>query len=342
MSKNIVICLDGTNNEPESSHTNVARLYEMVAQNDRQIGYYDPGVGTMGARSATTRLGKFATRVNGLALGHGVKENIEEAYRFLMQTYRKGDQVFLFGFSRGAYTARALAGMLRTVGLLRSGAENLIPYALKLYAKQGDDNATDAEEEEFWRVRTDFNTTFGNPEFPNRFAPQVQFLGLWDTVKFVGWLNWRAQLQQARWPFTRKVPNVVTGRHALALHEKRRYYAEYRFDGAELSSGQRDLEEVWFTGVHSDVGGTFDDDHRLADISLQWIADEARAAGLEVDEAVYEKHVTVPPGKELPDSHADGLIHKNSWMWAVVGAGWRTRKPNPGDAMHKSVTARSI
>ena len=148
VSRVIVICLDGTSNEPESGTTNVARLYSLAVKSDDQLVYYDPGVGTMGARGAVTGLGKRLTRVTGLVVGYGVRENIEEAYTFLMQHYRADDQIFVFGFSRGAYTARALTGMLRTVGLLRPGAENLVPYALKLYAKSGGDPARRPTKEE--------------------------------------------------------------------------------------------------------------------------------------------------------------------------------------------------
>ena len=276
MSRNVVVCLDGTRNEPETGTTNVVRLYEMAVKNDSQIVYYDPGVGTMGARSATTRAGKFLTQVAGLVVGHGVKENVEEPYSFLMHTYRPDDRIFVFGFSRGAYTALALVGMLRTVGLLRPGADNLVPYAMKLYAKSGKKNQSEAEEAAFWRLRSDFNRSFGNPQFPDRFAPQIEFLGVWDTVKSVGWLNWRAQFQQARWPFTRKVSNVRHGRHAISIDENRRPYGEYRFDRNELAKSGGRLREMWFAGVHSDVGGTFPDDHRLADITLKWMTDEGR------------------------------------------------------------------
>src|SRR5262249_44351947 len=133
MPRNLVVCLDGTNNEPEHGATNVTRFFQVARKDDgRQLVYYDPGVGTMGARSATTRFGKWLTRVGGLAFGHGVGDNIEQAYQWLMQTYQPGDRIYVVGFSRGAYTSSAFVGMLRTVGLLRAGAENLTPYALKL------------------------------------------------------------------------------------------------------------------------------------------------------------------------------------------------------------------
>ncbi|MEZ4502973.1 MAG: DUF2235 domain-containing protein [Dehalococcoidia bacterium] len=338
--KRIVICLDGTSNEPETGSTNAVRAFEIAAKTTDQIVYYDPGVGTMGARSATTRLGKAVTRMTGLALGHGVKDNVEEAYRFLMHEYAAGDHIYLFGFSRGAYTARALAGMLRTVGLLRPEAENLIPYAMKLYARAGRGDADEQANDEFWRLRTNFNESFGNPEFPNRFAPQIHFLGIWDTVKFVGWLNWRAQLQQARWPFTRNVANVVHGRHALALDEKRRYYGAYRFDPDEVRKERRDLREVWFTGVHSDVGGTYPDDHRLADIALHWMLEEARALDLEVDAKAYRKHLGIEPGEPLPEDYALGRVHPNGWPWFLLGAGWRRRRLLEDDEIHPSVETR--
>ena len=140
MARNLVVCLDGTSNEPESGTTNVARTYAVAAKSESQLVYYDPGVGTMGARGAVTRH-RARTRPGSPAwcVGFGVKDNIEEAYTWLSTHYQRGDRIFVFGFSRGAYTARALTGMLRTVGLLRPGADNLTPYALKLYAQHGPD-----------------------------------------------------------------------------------------------------------------------------------------------------------------------------------------------------------
>ena len=126
--RKLVVCLDGTNNEPEHGATNVARMYEVAQKDDSQLAYYDPGVGTMGARAAITPLGQALTRVAGLAAGHGIRDNIEMAYTWLSRQHQPDDQIYVFGFSRGAYTARALTGMLRTVGLLRPGTENATPY----------------------------------------------------------------------------------------------------------------------------------------------------------------------------------------------------------------------
>lgn len=341
MPRNIVLCLDGTSNEPESGTTNVARMFEVAVKSDEQLVFYDPGVGTMGARGAITPVGRRLTQVAGLVGGYGIKDNIEEAYGFLVDHWQPGDQIFVFGFSRGAYTARALTGMLRTVGLLRNGADNLAPYALKLYAKKGDENASREEEQAFWKVRREFTRQFGNPDFPEAFDTsrhQVRFLGVWDTVKSVGWLNWKARVEQAQWPFTARISNVEIARHAMALDERRRPFPVYRFDPDLVSASDRRLQEVWFAGVHSDVGGQFED-HQLSDIAFDWMVGEAAAAGLLVDPKAYKRLLGVKHGTELPAERALGPIHPNGRGWALAG-GWRGRRVRRTDTLHPSVEHR--
>jgi uncharacterized protein (DUF2235 family) len=340
--RNLLLCLDGTSNEPETGTTNVARMFDVAVKDESQVAYYDPGVGTMGARGAVTRVGKAATRIAGLVGGYGIKENIEEAYTFLLQRYRPDDRIFVFGFSRGAYTARALTGMLRTVGLLRPGAENLVPYAVKLYAQRGREGASESEEKAFWKVRDDFIAQFGNPGFPNPFDPhrqQVHFLGVWDTVKTVGWLNWKARIEQARWPFTARITNVATARHALAIDERRRPFKEYRFNPDAVSAAGGRYQERWFAGVHSDVGGQFVDNHDLSDIAFAWMVGEAASADLAVDPKAYRRLLKVAYGKPLPDDRGLGVIHRNGGAWALAG-GWNTRTVQPGDAVDPSVRHR--
>jgi uncharacterized protein (DUF2235 family) len=333
--KNIVICLDGTANEPEKNPTNVARIFEIALKDpSRQVAYYDPGVGTMGARSSTSRLGKMLTRIGGLAFGHGVQDNIAEAYEFLMNNYLRGDRIYLFGFSRGAYTARALAGLLRTVGLLEKGATNLIPYALKLYTGSPREGAPPEKEKKYWATVQRWESTFANPDF-RRFDRPIHFLGVWDTVKFVGWFNLLGRFRQARWPFTRNVHAVACGRHALSIDERRRQYAAYRF----AAPADRDLREVWFAGVHSEVGGGVED-VRLANISLKWMLDEATGQGLLVMDARYRKHLEVSPGEPLPPETIEGPVRLAGPIWAVIGPGWGPREVRPGDEVHRSVEER--
>lgn len=336
MARNLVVCLDGTRNEPEMGTTNVVRAFDIAVKDKRQLAYYDPGVGTMGARSATTRVGKSLTVLSGLVMGHGIKENLEEVYTWLMRNYGAGDRIFVFGFSRGAYTALALSGMLRAVGLLRPGADNLVPYALELYAQHGNDHPTKEDDKEFFGRYSRFNETFGNPDF-NPFAKKVYYLGIWDTVKSVGWFNWRAKYEEARWPFTNNVLGVHYARHALAIHEKRWGYAPYRLDPHEIDKRKGDLREMWFKGVHSDVGGVFEDDHRLSDIALHWVLEGAIEKGLRVDEASYEGHLGRKLGEPLAPDLADGKIHHNQWFWAIPGLGWRRRGVEVSDELHPSV-----
>ena len=132
MAKNIVICCDGTGNEFGGSNSNVVKLYQGLVCDPGQLTYYHPGVGTLGARSALTQMGKWWTRLIGLAFGYGISDNVADAYRFLMRRFEPNDRVYVFGFGRGAYTARALCGMLHIVGLLTEDNEALIPYAIRM------------------------------------------------------------------------------------------------------------------------------------------------------------------------------------------------------------------
>ena len=334
MARNLVVCLDGTSNEPESGTTNVARTYAVAVKSESQLVYYDPGVGTMGARGAVTETGKKATRVAGLVVGFGVKDNIEEAYTWLSANYQRGDRIFVFGFSRGAYTARALTGMLRTVGLLRPGADNLTPYALKLYAQHGPENPTPEQETEFFRPRRLFNERFGNPDFPNPFNPhvhQVKFLGVWDTVKTIGWLNLKAQFEQARWPSTRRIVNVEQrpprdgpGREAPAL------------PGLPLRPGGRGRRptaryvEQWFAGVHSDVGGQYDD-HRALRHRVRLDGRRGGRGGARGRrEGVQAARRASRSARPAPDDRPQGTVHDNGKVWSLLG-GWKPRQVLPGD-----------
>jgi uncharacterized protein (DUF2235 family) len=343
--RNIVLCLDGTSNEPEAGTTNVVRMFQAAAKSVDQVVFYHPGVGTMGARGAVTRVGRAVSRIAGMVVGFGIKDNIETAYSFLLRTWQPGDRVFVFGFSRGAYTARALTGMLATVGLLRPEAENLVPYAMKLYAKKvpdGDSEAAKKRRQAFWKQRRDFVAQFGQPGFPDVFdtsAHQVHFLGVWDTVKTVGWLNWRAQFQQVRWPYTTDVRNVEHARHALALDERRKPFREHRLSGEAVASSDGRYKQVWFAGIHSDVGGQFLDDHRLSDIAFDWMVQEAAEKGLLVDERAYRRLLGISWGAPLPADLALGAIHRNPWVWALLG-GWRHRPVRQGDDVHASARHR--
>ena len=321
MSKSIVIFSDGTGNQLKAKgNTNIVRLHSMTQETSTQLRFYDPGVGTEGSPRALTGIGRSATKILGLAFGYGVKRNVVEAYTFIMHTWQPGDRIYMFGFSRGAYTVRALAGMLRVIGLLRPGQENLIPYALKLFWKGHGKNID-------WDLVKEFTGQFSRTDFP-KWGKPVTYVGLWDTVKAVGWFRRRLQL-----PYTRLLKSVNVIRHACSLDEWRAQFKAYIVSEDELNKPERDIKEVWFAGVHSDVGGTFEPEHRLADITLQWIASEAIASGLDVDDEAFGFF------KDLPTEFACGEVHKMGKSWAVTGISRRKVIP-PGAAVHESVKTR--
>jgi uncharacterized protein (DUF2235 family) len=131
--KNVVVCCDGTANEFKEDRTNVVKLFSTLVQDPtRQVAYYHPGLGTMEAVGAITSVAGKITRLLGKAVGYGLESDVRDAYVFLMNNFEPGDRLFLFGFSRAAYTARTLAALLHMYGLIRRGNEPLVPYAIRM------------------------------------------------------------------------------------------------------------------------------------------------------------------------------------------------------------------
>src|SRR5450631_3953645 len=149
MSKNIVICCDGTANEFATDTTNVVKLfYTLDLDPLLQVAYYHPGLGTMEPAGALTPVARKFTKVLGMTLGYGLSEDIARAYGFLMEQYEDGDKVFFLGFSRGAYTVRAVCSLLHMYGLIRPGNESLAPYAIRMMLainRARDDKAKQSE-----------------------------------------------------------------------------------------------------------------------------------------------------------------------------------------------------
>jgi len=266
MPRNIVICCDGTGNEVSDTNSNVVKLYSTLEINAQQLGYYHPGVGTMGSPNALTWVSKQWTRLKGLAFGYGLMANVGDAYRFLMDNYQEGDQVFLFGFSRGAYTARALASMIHMYGLLCPGNQGLIPYVTRMFAQRTRNAAGKAHTLQVAEIfKSDFSRDC-----------DLHFVGVWDTVSSVGWV-WDPVVL----PFLGQNPIIRTGRHAVSIDERRCYYRDNLW-GSPLSD--QDLKQVWFAGVHSDVGGSYaESESGLSKLTLEWMLTEASACGLKVD-----------------------------------------------------------
>ena len=293
MPRNLVICCDGTGNEYGSANSNLVKLYWALSEQDSQNAYYHPGLGTIGARNALTAVGKWWTKVRGLAFGYGLSDNIADVYSFLMGEFRPGDQIFIFGFSRGSYTARALCGLLHMCGLLTRGNEALIPYALRLY-KSNDPCK--------FEIADGFRATFSIPCAP-------YFVGLWDTVCSVGWILDPIHTKGGHLPYTATLPDVSIVRHAISIDERRAFFRQNLVH--EPASANQNLKQVWFAGVHSDVGGSYlEAESGLSKIALRWMFGEAQAAGLQFD----------------PDKLSDVLGGKSPYV-----------APNPRGELHKSL-----
>jgi uncharacterized protein (DUF2235 family) len=275
MSKNIVICCDGTANEFASDRTNVVKLFFTLVHDPlRQVAYYHPGLGTMEPSGTLTTTKRLVTKGLGLALGWGLEADIRDAYVFLMNQFGEGDRVFLFGFSRGAYTVRAVTALLHMYGLIRPGNEPLVPYAIRMMMA-----ITSLRKEEPEKSKAELDRYFGMAnEFKDHFCRKgcnPYFVGVWDTVSSVGWVE-----NPVRLPYTSNNPDIQIGRHAIAIDERRAFFRSNLWHPTPIG-GPKDVKQVWFPGVHCDVGGGYPEaESGLSKIALGWMAKEAIAAGL--------------------------------------------------------------
>jgi uncharacterized protein (DUF2235 family) len=303
MAKNIVVCCDGTGNEFGDHNSNVVKLYStLIIDGHRQVGYYHPGVGTMGAPTARNRISKAWSVVMGLAFGAGLLDNVSDAYRYLMNVFEEGDRVFLFGFSRGAYTVRALAGVLHMFGLLYPGNDGLIPYITRMFAKR---SRKAAGMTHTFQVADEFKATFC------RHCP-LHLVGVWDTVSSVGWI-W----DPLKLPYTAQNPDMANGRHAVSIDERRCYFLNNLW-GAPLPG--QNIKQVWFSGVHSDVGGSYPYiESGLSQISLEWMLCEALSFGLLVDPQKASRALgRIPPPPPTAPDPATRIHNSLTLSWWIL------------------------
>ncbi|KZT52345.1 hypothetical protein CALCODRAFT_441695 [Calocera cornea HHB12733] len=199
--KRLILCFDGTSNLFDTRNTNVVRLVSYLRKDDveRQQVYYQTGVGTYIQPGYWMPLTVKIAKLFDTAIAWDISSHIMGGYSFLMQNYVPGDKISIFGFSRGAYTARALAGMLHKVGLLTRANQEQVPFAFKMYQTQ---NANG------WDMSDAFKHTFCN-------QVEVDFLGVWDTVASVG------LFRSKDLPFTSSDHHIRVFRHAISLDERR-------------------------------------------------------------------------------------------------------------------------
>lgn len=272
--KNIVLCADGTGNQDVKDRgTNVFRLYESVdlrthdgkAALQPQLAFYSDGVGTSSA---------FPIRVIGGIFGWGFKENVLTLYRDVCRVYQPGDRIYIFGFSRGAYTARALAAMIQCRGLLGAAQADIgeaVEDEWKAFARSC-----------FTRLATSSDRYGSDGDDGGAPKVEIEFLGVWDTVGAMGGPVWGlSAILNCLYPRFFKELNLGKGvrcaRHALAIDEQRQAFSPELWREQE-DDGDR-LQQVWFAGVHSNVGGGYPK-QGMALVALDWMMAEAQRKGL--------------------------------------------------------------
>ena len=273
--------------------------------------FYDPGVGTLERTNAWKKWREDLSAVFGLATGYGLDDNILSSYEFIVDNYRDGDHIYLLGFSRGAYTVRALAGLIHSAGLIARPQRNLAGFGLTAYKQFSSDFGTS----EGWldrRKLTDAGAS-GDPSGPDaraakedqpaQFArilsakwPTIRFVGVWDTVASVivprpDRLYMPSLLTLA---FVRENPSIEIFRQAISIDERRRMFRLQPWDDGKTFHPHRyapktswkdqDSQQVWFAGVHADIGGGYPErQSALSKYPLLWMIEEAVKAGLKVD-----------------------------------------------------------
>lgn len=304
MTRRLVVCCDGTWNRPDEvvdgvpAPTNVSKLALGVARVDddgvAQPLFYEPGVGT-----------RRFERLRGGAFGLGLGRNVRDCYRFLVETYRPGDELYFFGFSRGAFTARSTVGLVRNSGILRREHAARIDDAYRLYRSRAPTTHPEGLEAQIFR------------RMHCHEACDVHFVGVWDTVGALG-----IPIDGLRLPFAQRLwgfHDTTLSRHvrfayqALAIDEQRGPFRPTLWQ-RQADADDQTLEQVWFAGVHSDVGGGYPNP-ALAEIALLWMVQRARECGLAFDADHFTRPSAPVPARRrqgadtAPD--ALGVIHSS-------------------------------
>lgn len=316
MSKKIILCADGTWNTPHGpaempNDSNVRKLYLLLQQDSSQLKYYDSGVGTDG-----TPFEHFF----GGTMGQGLFQKVQDGYAFLSYVWEPGDEIFIFGFSRGAYTARSLAGMIALFGVPTRNLDNQTVRRVFDVYRIKDHNARKA-------AKGSLTTEYGLTDV------DVRMLGVWDTVGALGIPGHLfSDFDQAKYGFldTTLSPCIKNAYHALSIDERRASFLPTLWTNPDGTPRQNDsqLQQVWFAGVHCDVGGSYAE-NELSNITLRWMLDNARACGLTFDEAAVEHCLAPKPFNPLGAAHDE---------WKLIPWG----VPKPRTVPHGAVLANTV
>ena len=307
--KTIVICCDGTGNEISENISNVLKLYRTLRKTEkttpRQMVFYDPGVGTLARQNAWKKLVQDASAIFGLATGYGLDDNVLDSYEFIVDNYADGDAIYLFGFSRGAYTVRVLAGLIHKVGLIAKQQVNLAGSGLTAYKQFSSDTPQPDGGLDLAQFTDGGAVARGPASKEDQAAQYARILSVrWPTIKFVGVWDTVASVIVPRpdrfyWPsvqvlaFVHRNPSIEIFRQAISIDERRRLFRlqpwesrtfmHSRFGKTDHDRPQDSLQ-VWFAGVHADIGGGYPEvQSGLSKYPLLWMIEEAVKCGLKVD-----------------------------------------------------------
>lgn len=339
--KKVFIFCDGTGDEfrntraSKDGNSNVVKLYTTLRIADDQVAYYHPGVGTIGDPNIRHGIPRFWSKVKGLAFGAGFKASVLDAYRYLMEIYNDGDDIYICGFSRGAYTVRALAGLIHGYGLLCRGNEGHLLYAWNMFVDAVKSKRELLKKPRSARGHTSSHRIERNFAFAQTYSRDVtiRFAGIWDTVSSVGWIYEPVRLLDMA-----QNPCIQVGRHALSIDERRAYYRDNLWGPpvpitdpewpADLRARgiQQDIAQVWFPGVHSDVGGSYAQwEAAPANEALRWMIGELQSHGAELCQERIDMVLGKPSGFYsadriyTPPPRPDHCLHESlKDLWWVL------------------------
>jgi len=316
MGKKIIFCADGTWNHPgdkdkvSTTDTNVYKLYKALLTTATQVPHYDDGVGADSS---------FLAHFLGGAFGEGLFQKIKEGYTTIAHDYNDGDSIYLFGFSRVAYTARSIAGMLGACGIPKTMTQQAIEDAFSAYRMSPQSSARAA-------AKADLVTKYGNRPVT------IAMIGVWDTVGSLGIPSALGGVDPVKYGFldTTLSPTVKAAFHAISIDERRKAFPPTLWVSEDVP-GQI-VEQVWFSGCHSNVGGGCQD-AGLSDIALKWMMKRAKEQGLELDQAVYDKYQAIDSSVNSIDTISESW----SLLWGLPQA-----RIVPSDALVASSVANRL
>ena len=333
MSRKLIVCLDGTGNKVEERESNILRLYKCLKHDNDQLIHYESGVGTNTTRPLEDPRFETAMMVMGLIFGTGLAAKLIHAYSFLCKNHHDGDQIYLFGYSRGAYTARALAGFVHDFGLVAPHELHLIGPAIESWLKLRADS----------KKRSDLKDIRIHQQFFHIRKTPIRFMGLWDTVGSLirPRLSWGTFVDYVLHRNIDANPSVQAVAHALAIDERRRFFRQRHWQPDQIfqdprpdhsaKSSPQTLSEVWFPGTHTDNAGSVKrEEAGLSKLTMVWMREQMdrlpEADRLLFDENLYDRFVlgipddvTLEHGLKFAVPNAKGKIHDQ----LEINLGWR-------------------